>query len=235
MTEQTLEEQVGLPNFTRDGKIPFDIPSIDHECSTYYKIFGDLKCGTTPLVILHGGAGAGHEYLLTFAALWPRYGIPVIFYDQIGCGQSTHLRQTAGDKTFWQMSLFIKELNNLIDFFDLRKEPGFSILGQSWGGMLGPSFASTQPAGLQRLILASGLASRELSVLGNLINRKTLPQDVQDTLCKGERENACDSAEYKAASAFYWKRFMCTVDPTPLLFTIAAKTTVEDPTVQKTL
>lgn len=119
----------------KDGSIPFDIPGrSDITCFTYYKIFGDLSSGAPPVVVLHGGPGAGHEYLLPFAELWPQYGLPVIFYDQIGCASSTHLPQTAGDKEFWQEALFIAELNNLLDCLHLRVGPGFHLLGQSWGG-----------------------------------------------------------------------------------------------------
>lgn len=119
----------------KDGIIPFDIPGRrDIPCFTYYKIFGDLSSGAPTVVVLHGGPGAGHEYLLPFAQLWPRYGLPVVFYDQIGCGSSTHLPQTAGDREFWQEPLFFAELNNLLDCLHLRDGPGFHLLGQSWGG-----------------------------------------------------------------------------------------------------
>lgn len=119
----------------KDGTIPFDIPGrSDIPCFTYYKIFGELSSGAPPVVVLHGGPGAGHEYLLPFAELWPQYGLPVIFYDQIGCASSTHLPQTAGDEEFWQETLFIAELNNLLDYLHLREGPGFHLLGQSWGG-----------------------------------------------------------------------------------------------------
>lgn len=118
-----------------EGTAPFKIPGNEGiECFTYYKIFGDISSGTPPVVVLHGGPGCGHEYLLTFATLWSKYGLPVVFYDQIGCASSTHLPQTAGDKEFWKESLFIAELNNLLDSLNLRDGPGFHLLGHSWGG-----------------------------------------------------------------------------------------------------
>ncbi|KAI1774362.1 Alpha/Beta hydrolase protein [Hypoxylon cercidicola] len=120
---------------TSEGRVPFMIPGkIDVPCSTYYKVFGDLASGAPPVIALHGGPGGGHEYLLPFAELWPLYGLPVVFYDQIGCGASTHLPQMSGNADFWQESLFIAELANLIDHLKLRDGPGFHLLGQSWGG-----------------------------------------------------------------------------------------------------
>ncbi len=125
-----------IPTPTAEGKIPFNIPGKAIPGSTYYKIFGDLASGAPPVVMLHGGLAAAMNICFPFAKLWPGYGIPVVFYDQIGCGGSTHLPETEGDKTFWQESLFIAELDNLLDHLNLRDGPGFHLLGQSWGTCL---------------------------------------------------------------------------------------------------
>ena len=42
--------------------------------------------GGIPLLILHGGPGAGHDYLESLEAL--AADREVIFYDQLGCGRS---------------------------------------------------------------------------------------------------------------------------------------------------
>lgn len=175
----TNDSAIESPTPTKEGKIPYDIASIDHPCFTYYKVFGDLNSEATPLLAVHGGPGAGHGSLCeTYSQLWPLYRIPVIFYDQIGCGGSTHLPQTNGDHSFWTLELFLNELNNVVDFFKLRGT-GFHLLGHSWGGMLAASFAGTQPRGLQRLVLASANASKILSASGVLTSRLDLPPDVQ--------------------------------------------------------
>ncbi len=56
---------------------------------TWYRVTGDLSTGV-PLVLLHGGPGAAHNYLdsLTRLASEDR---AVVHYDQVGCGLSTHL------------------------------------------------------------------------------------------------------------------------------------------------
>lgn len=41
-----------------------------------------------PLLVLHGGPGDCHNYLLTYAKLADRANRQVVFYDQIGCGKS---------------------------------------------------------------------------------------------------------------------------------------------------
>lgn len=75
----------------REGKLSFKVQHVDTPCFTYYKTIGDLSSDATRLVVIHGGPGAGHEYLLPFAHLWQRFGIPVVFCDQIGCASSTQL------------------------------------------------------------------------------------------------------------------------------------------------
>ena len=67
-----------------EGIIPFEVPSSGAEAYTYYKIYGDLKSGPPPLIILHGGPAGGHEYCLPLAKFQFLYDTSVIFYDQIG-------------------------------------------------------------------------------------------------------------------------------------------------------
>ncbi|MCJ1321847.1 hypothetical protein MMC15_007192 [Xylographa vitiligo] len=150
----------------QEGTIPFRISHISKNCLTYYKTIGDLSSNSPPLIVIHGGPGAGHEYLLPLAHLWQLYRILVVFYDQIRCASSTHLPETAGDETLWQESHFIAELNNLLDSLHLCDGPGYHILGHGWGGRLAAAFATTRPQGLQRLILAGGIASTETWVDG---------------------------------------------------------------------
>ncbi|KAI0021240.1 hypothetical protein F4780DRAFT_790370 [Xylariomycetidae sp. FL0641] len=40
-----------------------------------------------PPIALHGGPGAGHDYRVPLTDLTSRQGVPVIFYDQIGCDE----------------------------------------------------------------------------------------------------------------------------------------------------
>ncbi|KAI0841005.1 proline-specific peptidase [Hypoxylon sp. FL0890] len=221
---------------TSEGQIPFEIPGKNNvPCSTYYKVFGDLSSGVPAVVVLHGGPGGGHEYLLSFAELWRQYGFPVVFYDQIGCGASTHLTQTAGDTGFWQESLFIAELNNLLDYLKLRDGPGFHLLGQSWGGLLGAAFAASRPRGLQRLVLASALASMELSVQSIQLRRSELPIDVQGVLDKCEREADYESPAYREALTVFHKMFVCRANPVPAELTLSFQHLSEDRTVYGTM
>jgi proline-specific peptidase len=138
-----------------------------------------------------------------------------VFYDQIGCAASTHLPQTAGDDSFWQESLFITELNNLIDFLQLREGPSYHILGQSWGSRIAAAFAATQPRGLRRLVLASGIASSYTWVQGIRAISKQLPSDVQLAINEEEASGNFDSPRFRDAMNVFFKTYICRVEPFP--------------------
>jgi proline-specific peptidase len=153
-----------------------------------------------------------HNYLLPLTSLTSSYSIPTIFYDQLGCGQSTHLRDK--DRDFWSEKVFIAELKNLITKLGLE-ETGYDILGSSWGGMLASSFAATQPRGLRRLILSNSPADMAMRIKANTDLRALLPEDVQATLKTHEQAGTITSPEYLAACAVFDARFICNVTPIP--------------------
>ena len=220
----------------REGTVPFKIQHIDTTCHTYYKIIGDLSSNSPRLVVLHGGPGTGHEYLLPFGRLWQQFGIPVVFYDQIGCAASTRLLQTTGDESFWQESLFLAELDNLLDSLQLRDGPGYHILGHSWGGRIAAAFATTQPQGLQRLVLASGIASSQSWVEGIQIIRRQLPSDAQLAIDEEEQKGNFDSARFRDAMNAFFRNYFCRAEPFPPKELLPAfKHMSEDKTVRETM
>ena len=79
-----------------------------------------------PLVVLHGGPGATHDYLTPIAELSDT-GRAVVLYDQLGNGNSTHFPERGAD--FWTVDLFVRELANLIDHLGLGGR--YHMLGQS--------------------------------------------------------------------------------------------------------
>ena len=188
--------------------IPFVTPN-GTRCTTYVKVIGDLGCGKPPVIAIHGGPGGGHEYLLPFAALWNRHGIPVIFYDQIGCGGSSRVSEYDGDKSFWTVELFMSELDNLIDHFKLQDGPGYDVLGQSWGAMMAAMLATKRPKGLRRVILASGVADMDLSVKGYNLCIKLLSTEHQKAIDEAVASGDYTAANYKAAMDAFHRAFLC--------------------------
>jgi hypothetical protein len=40
-----------------EGEFDFEVPAAGKPCKTWYKVFGDLKSGKRPLIVVHGSPG----------------------------------------------------------------------------------------------------------------------------------------------------------------------------------
>ena len=219
---------------TKEGFIPFTVPGADKPCQTWYMQIGSLSSPKTPLVTLHGGPGACHEYILSLQDLHTTHGTTIIFYDQLGNGKSTRLPEKAGDQSFWTESLFITELDNLLDHLDLRTH-GFDLYGQSWGGMLASSYAALDPKGLRKLVIADSPASSELMFKGMTVLREGLPQETQEVLKRCEEAGEFETEEYEAACEVFYKKHLCRMEPWPEEVNAAMAHLKEDSTVYGTM
>ncbi|KAJ7593296.1 Alpha/Beta hydrolase protein, partial [Mycena floridula] len=215
-----------------EGKAEFKVPAAGKPCWTWYKVVGNLK-SRRPLVVLHGGPGSTHNYMLTLADLATKYSIPVVLYDQLGNGLSTHLPEKNGDITFWTEELFRDELDNLLAHLGIGND--YDLLGQSWGGMLAAAYASKQPQGLHKLVVASAPADMVQWVVAADILRKDMPLDIQEALSKHEANGTYDDPEYKKAVDVYYEKHLCTVKPMPEEFLASMKHMEEDSTVVMTM
>ena len=99
-----------------------------------------------PTVVLHGGPGAHHDYLLPgFDAL--ATGRELIYYDQRGGGRS----QVARDiPVGWREQ--VEDLEALRELWELEQ---LTIAGYSWGGLLALLYAIEYPGRVSRLALIS--------------------------------------------------------------------------------
>lgn len=207
-----------------EGWAPFE------EWQTWYRVTGSLDAAKAPVVVLHGGPGATHDYLLTVADL-SLQGRAVVHYDQLGNGRSTHLPERGAE--FWTVDLFVRELANLIDHLGIASR--YHVVGQSWGGFLAQEHAITRPAGLRGLVLADTAASFPQFVEGANRLRAELPPGVDDTLLKHERAGTTDDPEYAAACQVFYDRHVCRVVPNPPEVTAAFAAIDADPTVYHTM
>jgi L-proline amide hydrolase len=183
-----------------------------------------------PLVTLHGGPGASHQYLLSMID-FANFGRRVIFYDQLGCGNSTHLPDA--DPSLWTPELFADELDNLVEALDLTD--GYHILGQSWGGMLAQEHAVRRPAGLRSVVLSNTAAAfgHFITVANEL--RNALPDDVRAALDRHEATGDYSNPEYLAACDVFYRRHVCRLEEWPEDIINAFAQIDEDPTVYHTM
>ncbi|MFC6882021.1 MULTISPECIES: proline iminopeptidase-family hydrolase [Actinomadura] len=197
---------------------------------TWYRVTGPLDSGPAPLVVLHGGPGCTHDYVLSFADLAASTGRPVVHYDQLGNGRSTHLPDRGAD--FWTVGLFLAELDNLLGHLGIAD--GYHLLGQSWGGMLGAEHAVLRPAGLRSLVIANSPASMPLWLAAAAGLRLDLPPEVEATLREHEDRETTGSPEYAAAMRVFYDRHVCRIPwPDEVARTFAAIDA--DPTVYHTM
>ncbi|KAG6333539.1 hypothetical protein ID866_5550 [Astraeus odoratus] len=216
-----------------EGEAVFVVPAAGKPCKTWYRVYGDLRSSIRPLVVLHGGPGGTHIYLEIVSQLAYLYAIPVVLYDQLGNGYSTHLPEKKGDTEFWTVELFVDELHNLLNHLGIHDN--YAILGQSWGGMLGSAFATQHPVGLKKLVIADSPASMELFMEATAKLRLQLPQGIQDVLNKHEADGTAADAAYQQATQVFYEHFICRMKPMPQALTAMFKMVEKDPTVYHTM
>ena len=216
----------------REATVSFDIGG--ETASTWHRVVGELRENDVsvpaPLVVLHGGPGAAHDYLLSLSDL-AGAGRAVVFYDQLGNGRSTHFPDRGAD--FWTVELFVRELHNLVDALGIRDR--HHVLGQSWGGFLAQEYALTQPAGLRSLVLADTAASFPDFVAEANRLRADLPPEVEAALRRHEEAGTTDDPAYAEACQVFYQRHVCRLDPWPRELVEAFAWIERDPTVYHTM
>jgi len=172
----------------------------------WYKIVG-CHAKKTPLLILHGGPGANCGYLKPLEALGAQR--PVIFYDQLGCGNSERPR---GIK-LWTLGRYVEELSQV------RKSLGLEtvhIFGASWGKMLAVEYIlSKQPTGIASLLLSGPAVSVSRWIADQRAYIKRLPREIHAIINRAEKHSEYSSREYQKAMLIYYKRHLCRLKPWP--------------------
>jgi len=207
---------------TREGRVSF------RGYNVWYRIVGDREApGKSPLLCLHGGPGATHDYLEPLEAV-AATGRRIIFYDQLGNGNSDH----PSDPSMWTVALFVEELGVIRHALGLER---VHLLGQSWGGMLAMEHALTRPAGLASLILADSPASMPQWIAE--INRlcAELPPEVQATLLKHEAAGTTDDPAFQEGMMVFYGRHICRLDPWPNCLNRTFEKLLQSPEVYGTM
>jgi proline-specific peptidase len=170
--------------------------------------------GRIPLLTLHGGPGAGHDYLEPLESLATDRS--VVFYDQLGCGKSDR----PDDRSLWHIERFVAEVDTVRHSLGLEQ---IYLLGQSWGGWLAIEYMLSHPQGVVSLILASTSASLSQFVAETTRLKAELPLNIYQTLQRYEATGDYHHPDYEAAVLEFYKRHVCRLDPwpEPLLRTIA--------------
>lgn len=184
------------PVEAREGYIPVTGGRV------WYQIVGSGD--GIPLLTVHGGPGAYHDYLEPLKALAGER--PVIFYDQLGGGKSDR----PDDPSLWRMERFAEELGQVRQALELEQ---VHLFGSSFGTMVALDYLLTQPAGVVSVIQVGPILSFP-KLLEN-INRlyATLPEGMYEAMQRHEAAGTMDSEEYQQALKEYWRRYINRAEP----------------------
>ncbi len=188
------------PGARHEGFVPI------HGYQFFWRSFGAPGPRGTAIV-LHGGPGASHDYLVPFADLAAR-GYRVILYDQLGCGRSDRAR----DEGEYSVDRDVEDLD------EFRRAMGLDrvhLLGSSYGGMLAIAYALAHPQPLISLVSVSGLASVPLAQREMNRLRRELPPPFPAILDRYEARGEFRHPEYLAAVDLFYRRHLCRLSPWP--------------------
>ncbi|MFD1256309.1 proline iminopeptidase-family hydrolase [Mucilaginibacter terrae] len=150
------------------------------------------KIGNNPkmkLLLLNGGPGATHEYFECMESFLPAEGIELIYYDQLGCGNSDN----PNDSSMWSLPRYVEEVEQVRQALKLDKD-NFYLLGHSWGGILALEYALKYQQHLKGLVISNMMAScPDYGKYANEVLAKQLDPNVlakiQAIEAKGDFEN----------------------------------------------
>ena len=114
-----------------------------HGVLIYYKIVGH----GAPLMIVHGGPGASHDYFLPYLMTLARTN-KIVFIDERGSGRSEKLE----DASKYTVENMVEDIEAVRQALNLGK---ISLMGHSFGGVLAQAYAFKYQKNLTHLILGS--------------------------------------------------------------------------------
>lgn len=171
----------------------------------YWRRFG--SGGGTPLLLLHGGPGAAHNYLLSMRALARER--PVIFYDQLGCGRA----DAPADEALYTIQRSLDEIDAVRDALKLDR---VILFGHSWGSLQAIEYlCQGRGTGVEKLILAGALASVPQVVAGLKRLIDGMPDGFAAKLRGLEAAGKTATPEYAALTQQFYGRYVLRTPPSP--------------------
>lgn len=133
-----------------------------------------------PLMIVHGGPGASHDYFLPYLLPLARHN-RLVFIDERGSGKSQILQDPKG----YTVENMVEDVEAVRQGLGLGK---MSLLGHSYGGVLAQAYALKYQSNLTHLILASTFPStKQMNEVFVRMKEKMDPQ-VREDINRMEKE-----------------------------------------------
>jgi len=163
----------------------------------WYRIYGEGN--KSPVLVLHGGPGSSSYGLEPLKAL--SQDRSVILVDQLGCGRSTRITDTA----LMTIERYVEEVEQVRKALHLED---FYLFGQSWGTMLGLDYYLKYPKEVKAIIFSSPLFSTDLWIKDADTLIATLPDSIQVIIRQNEKNKTFQSEAYKSAVKLYYSNFL---------------------------
>ena len=163
----------------------------------WYRVSG---AGTgTPMVLLHGGPGAGSFYLKPFEEIGDDR--PVIRYDQLGAGKSDRLTDT----TLMNIPRFVEELDSLRRALRIDK---WFVNGQSWGTVLALEYYKAHPDHVAGIVFGGSVFDWRAYVREVAVWTKQMTDSSQRAIAAWKQGGSPDAPEFKAATEEFYSKFV---------------------------
>jgi proline iminopeptidase len=184
----------------REGYVPVS------DGRVWYRITGAEQPGI-PLLCLHGGPGAPHDYLVTLEGFADER--PVVFYDQMGCGNSERPR----DPAHWTIGQFVEELAAVREELELSP---LHLLGQSWGTILAVEYVlRKKPGVVVSLILSGPVMSFPRFIEDQREALSRMPREQQQVIARAEARGDFSSPAYLDAMMDFYRQHLYRLHPWP--------------------
>jgi len=171
----------------------------------YWRRFGSGD--GVPLLALHGGPGAAHNYLLPLRALADER--PVILYDQLGCGRA----DAPEDDGLYSIQRSVDEVDAVREALGLDR---VALLGHSWGALLAVEYlCQGRGRGVDRLILSGAMASIPQVVAGFERLFATMPEGWGEKIHALEAAGQTGTPAYAALVQGFYDAFVLRTPPSP--------------------
>ena len=163
----------------------------------WYKVSGAGQ--GTPMVLLHGGPGAGSFYLKPFEVIGDDR--PIIRYDQLGAGKSDRLTDT----TLMVIPRFVEELDSLRRALKIER---WIVNGQSWGTVLALEYYKAHPERVTAIVFGGSVFDWRAYVRETEAWTRQLSDSAQRAIAQWKKDGKDSVPAFKAATEEFYAKFV---------------------------
>lgn len=163
----------------------------------WYKVSGTGH--GTPMVLLHGGPGAGSYYLKPFEAIGDDRH--VIRYDQLGAGKSDRLTDT----TLMNIPRFVEELDSLRRALAIDR---WFLNGHSWGTILALEYYKAHPEHVAGIVFGGSVFDCRAYVRETEAWTRQMSDSAQRAIAAWKNGGSPDAPGFKAATDEFYARYV---------------------------